>query len=461
MEKKWKHSKSSVMKGVLITACAVLFFMNGQFMSQAAGTGKIKVGSAIIRQSADTNSEPVATSSQGTVVTINNEVTDSAGNVWYEIQVDANKIGYVRSDLVEKEGGSDASTDAAQQTGNAGFAPGAETGPEAPLDAQYATIKVRAAKIRTGASTSKGTVDSLPSGHQVIISGQTTGSDKLWYYVTFTGTDGTEKSGYVRSDLVTLGDMVPVQAPEEQPQEEVQPEYVEEPQPEVQDDYELVYQPNSEGEYEWYLRDRTGEQTYDRNLKEILDVVYALDVNESIDAKTISKQRIIIIALIGVIVLLAVVVTILVFKLRDASYEDDDDEEEEDEEEDDRRRGREEPVRRRREEREEPPEGKRRTSEGRQTGARRSDAKRQEDTGRLSEGRRSQGAGRSSDARRSSDAKRTSDSRRSMPEREVRYEEDVDVPVKTGTKRKAKNFMMDDDEFEFEFLNMKDKDRDA
>ena len=48
-----------------------------------------------------------------------------------------------------------------------------------------------------------------------------------------------------------------------------------------------------------------------------------------------------------------------------------------------------------------------------------------------------------------------------MPEREVRYEEEMDVPVRTGTKRKAKNFMMADDEFEIEFLNMKDKERDT
>lgn len=457
MEKKWKHSKSSVARGVLIAVGAVLFFMNGQFVSQAAGTGKIKVGSAIIRQSADKNSEPVATSSQGTVVTINNEVTDSAGSVWYEIQVDANTIGYVRSDLVEKEGGSDTSADAAQQTDNAGFSPGAEVGPDTPLDAQYATIKVRAAKIRTGASTGKGVVDSLPNGHQVIISGQTNGSDKPWYYITFTGTDGSEKSGYVRSDLVTLGDMVPVQAPEEQPQEEPTEEPVEEPEPEVKDEYELVYQPNSEGEYEWYLLDRTGEKVTQQKLGEILDAVHALDVNQSIDAKTVARQRIIIIALIAVVVLLAVIITIMVFKLRDASYEDDEDDED-DEDEDDRRRGREDSVKRRREEGNEPSVRRRPPEQGRQAGTRRQEARRPEETGRSSEARRNQGAGRSADTRRSPDARRTSDGRRQVSDREVRYEEDGDVSVRTGTKRKAKNFMMDDDEFEFEFLNMKDKD---
>ncbi|MDE5931805.1 MAG: SH3 domain-containing protein, partial [Lachnospiraceae bacterium] len=379
MEKKWKHSKSSVVRGVLVTACAVLFFLTGQFTSQAAGTGKIKVGSAIIRQSADTNSAPVATSSQGTVVTINNEVTDAAGSIWYEIQVDANTIGYVRSDLVEKEGGSDD----AQQTSSAGSAPGAEIGPETPMDAQYATIKVRAAVVRTGASKNKSAVESLPNGSQVIISGQTNGSDKPWYYVTFTGADGTEKTGYVRSDLVELGDMVPVQAPEEQPQEEPGEEPAGEPEPEVKEDYELVYQPNSDGEYEWYLLDRTGENVTQQKLGEILDAVHALDVNQSIDAKTVSRQRIIMIALIGVIVLLAVVITILVFKLRDASYEDDDDDEDEDDEdeEDDRRRGQEGSARRRRDEREEPSAARRRTTDGRQA-VRRSDARRSGDTGR-------------------------------------------------------------------------------
>ncbi len=430
--------------------CAVLFFLGGKIQSQAAETGKIKVGSAIIRESADTNSAPVATSSQGTVVTINKEVTDAAGTVWYEIQVDANTIGYARSDLVEKEGGSDNGQSDGAQTNNAGFAPGAETGPETAMDAQYATIKVRAAKIRTAASTSKGVVDSIPEGHQVVISGQTNGSDKPWYYITFTGTDGTEKSGYVRSDLVTLGDMVPVQAPEEQAPEEVTPEPEPEPEPEVRDEYELLYEPNADGNYEWYLHDYTGESETKQSVREILDTVHALDVNQSIDAKTVSKQRIIIIVLLGIIVLLAVVLTIMVFKLRDASYEDDDDDDDEEDEEEDRRR---EAARRRRTEREEAPAARRRAPEqGRAPGARRP-----EEGGRSSDSRRSQSAGRPTDGRRPADGRRPSERSRQMPDREVRYEEDA-PPVRTGTKRKARNFMMDDDEFEFEFLNMKDKD---
>ncbi len=457
MKKKWKHNMGGMVRGVLIMTCAVLFFLSGHSTSQAAGTGKIKVGSAIVRQSADKNSEPVATSSQGTVVTINNEVTDSAGTVWYEIQVDANTTGFVRSDLVEKDGSSDM-VSAAGQTDSAGFAPGAEAGPDTPLDAQYATIKVRAAKIRTAASTSKGVVDSLPEGTQVIISGQTNGSDKPWYYITFTGTNGAEKSGYVRSDLITLGDMVPVQAPEETPVEEPQ-EPEETPEPEaVTNDYELRYQDNGEGVYEWYLIDNTGENASKQNLGEILEAVHAIDYNESIDAKTISRQRIVIIALVAAVILLAIAVTVMIFKLRDAYYEsDDDDDDDDDEEEDDRRRvrerDREEPVRRRREDREEQPARRRAPEQSRSNGTRRPDARRAEEQERSSDARRSQGTGRSGDARRAADRGR------SMPDREVRYEED-EAPVRAASKRKAKNFLMDDDEFEFEFLNMKDKDKD-
>ena len=126
------------------------------------------------------------------------------------------------------------------------------------MDAQYATIKVPNAKIRSGASTSKGVVEGLPENTQVIISGQTAGSDKPWYYVTFTGSDGTEKTGYVRSDLVTLGDMLPppepVEQPAEQPAEEPQPE----PEPVQNADYELVYKADDAGEKHLCLSDRHG-----------------------------------------------------------------------------------------------------------------------------------------------------------------------------------------------------------
>ncbi|MCM1038026.1 MAG: SH3 domain-containing protein [Roseburia sp.] len=332
-----------------------------------------------------------------------------------------------------------------------GTASGAEIPAETPMDAQYAAIKVEVAKVRSGASTSNAVVDSLPQNTTVIISGQTAGSDKPWYYITFTGTDGTEKTGYVRSDLVNLGEMVPAPEPVEEPQPEEPVETVE-PQPEpVQNaDYELVYKMNDAGEYVWYLYDRTSGETYQQELEAVLNAAHAQSLNNALDAKTVVKQRIVIIVLAVIIVLLGIAVGVMIFKLRDVYYEDYEDEDDEDEEEEDDRRR----------------ESRRREDRGREDRGR--EERRRDERGREERGRESRSREDDKDAPRRKSAprddrqpaprKRTSDSGR-MPAREVSYEED-DAQVKTQPKRKAKNFMVDDD-FEFEFLNMKDGGKDA
>ena len=396
--------------------CAVLFFMGQNRISFANMTGKVTVPSAKIRQSADVNSEVIGSSAEGKTVEIISEVTDSSGTVWYEVYVNANTKGYIRSDLVSKDESSGSivtitqnsdDTESAQNTA----ASGAEIPAETEMDAQYAVVKVPAAKIRSGASTTNGIVDTLSADTQIIVSGQTNGNDgKVWYYVTFTGTNGEQKSGYVRSDLVTLGEAVPVEEPAEEPHEESP---VEEPAAETTEhkDYELVYEANEEGEYGWYLHDWTSGRGTSLKLSEILAAVEMQEHNDEIDASTISKQRIVIIILITVIILLAVVMTLMFFKLRDAYYETYEDDDEEDGEENKKRK---EPVR------------------------------------------------KSSSVRedRQPVRKRTVEQEGQMPVKEVTYEEDSDAQVRTAPKRKAKNFLIEDDDFEFEFLNMKDKNTD-
>lgn len=452
------------MKGVLATACALAFFTAHKTVTFAETTGKVKVGSATVRQTADVNSEPVASSSQGTTVTILNEVTDSAGDLWYEVYVDSNKNGFIRSDLIDKDASSEvasAQTSDASAVASAGTASGAELPAETAMDAQYATIKVPSAKIRSGASTSKGVVDSLPENSQVVISGQTAGSDKPWYYVTFTGTDGTEKTGYVRSDLVTLGDMVPAPEPEEVlPQEPEEPVEDVQPEPVQNADYECVYKADENGEYAWYLYDRTSGETYQQRLDDLLNAAHAQSTNNALDAKTVVKQRIVIIVLAVVILLLGIAVGVMAFKLREAYYEDYEDDEDEDEEDEDEDRRRE-PRRREDGGREERSREDRRREERTREDRRREDRGREErtrgdrDRGDVREEPRRKSAPR--DDRQSAPRRRTSDSGR-MPAREVSYEEE-DAPVKTQPKKKAKNFMVDED-FEFEFLNMKDSGKD-
>ena len=89
------------MRGVLTAACAMLFFVSQKSICFAEATGKIKAASVKVRQSADTNSEVIGSSSLGKTVTLISQTTDASGYVWYEVYVDANTTGYIRSDLVD------------------------------------------------------------------------------------------------------------------------------------------------------------------------------------------------------------------------------------------------------------------------------------------------------------------------------------------------------------------------
>lgn len=419
-EKNTGRGKVSGTMAAVFLAAAVL--LSCPFVSLADSAGTVTVESARIRKSADADSEVVASVSRGKKVTIKDEVQDAAGTLWYQVYVDADNLGYVRADLIEKEGGSDSGSTAQTASdsgtdsstsqsdggsdndqGSAGAAGQAET----PMDAQYASVSVETAKIRSAPSTNDSIVEKLTKDAQVVVHGQSNGSSdgKVWYYVTFTGTDGAEKAGFVRSDLVALGDMVPV------PEEEPVPEETETPEPEetVSQDYEVVFRDG-----EWYLLDHLGG--YEQKLQPLLDASQMQNDSAEEDAKKLVRQRIAIVALAVLAVILIIVVIVMAVKLRDAYYEDYEDDEDDDEEEDEDEEPEEEetPVRRRRRAEDE---------DGEHTARR---------------------------AVRESE----SPSRRTVRETEMRSGQTAE----TRTKRKAKNFLLDDDEFEFEFLNMDDKD---
>lgn len=413
----------------------------------AENTGTVKVGSAKIRANTDTSSAVVGSASQGKRITLTGETKDASGVTWYQVYVDANTTGYIRADLVDRNddgtlpqltsgGGSQegGESDAAQESG--GDSSQAAGGAETAMDAQYAMISAASAKVRSGPSTNDSTVASLEKDSRVVVSGQSNGSDgKVWYYVTFTAEDGSEKSGFIRSDLLELGDMVPVPEEEAPPEPDPEPE----PEPSVNNDYELVYQQEADGTYVWYLHDNVGRTK--QKLQQILDAAaQAQSVDASEDAKVLVRQRIAIVALGILAGVLVIVIIVMAVKLRDAYYEDyeddDDDDDDEEDEEDDDDAGI--PSRRRRvQEVEETPARRRRSA--------------QEDT--ASSGRR-----RAEDA----PAVRTRPTRdnRKTGIREVEYQEDLSENVLTSSapKRKAKNFLIDDDDLEFGFLNMEDKD---
>lgn len=429
----------------LIAAVGVISVLWCQsFVSLADSTGTITASSAIIRKDTSTNSDALGSVASGTTVSITDEVQDSSGKLWYQVSVNG-QTGYIRSDLMSKtDDGTDSQGDGSQTPS------GATVEPDTVLEAQYAVTSPERVNVRTAPAANEGVVDKLDRGAQVIVSGETQGSDGMkWYYVTFTGTGGALRSGFIRSDLLALGDMVPVPEEEVSEPQETQPE----PETPVNNDYELLCEKSADGSDVWYIVDNTDSAGSKYYLQQLMEATKVRSENDAIDAKTVVRQRIVIVVLVVLLVLLIVVAVIMALKLRDVYYEDYEDEEEEEEQEQktaQRRRRTEEAEgasgqrRRRAQEAEETPmQRRRRAEETEETPARR--RRRSEDAEEETE----------RPARR-----RPVRDDRGNGVREVEYREDEagSAPVKTAQKRKAKNFLLDDDEFEFEFLNMEDKD---
>lgn len=412
------------------------------FVSLADSAGTVIADSAKIREKADITSEPVGSVSKGDKVSIRDEVQDDSGTLWYQVYIDANTTGYIRSDLVSKQDG-DTGGDNSQSsdTPNADPQPasGASVEPDSAMDAQYAVVSVEAINVRKAPSTREGVVDRLTKDAQVIVSGQSNGNDgKVWYYATFTGTDGAEKAGFIRSDLLTLGDMVPVPEAEEPEPQETDPE----PAKPMNNDYELTWEQDEDGSYVWYLYDYTeGQNGYRQKLQPLLDAAQAQDESEAADTKTLVRQRVIIVVLIVLIVLLIAAIVIMALKLRDVYYEEYEDEEEE--------------------EQEAPERGRRRAEESEETQTPRRRRTEEVEEAQTPRRRRTEDAEESSARRR----RHTEETEEPSARRRRRMEDTADedeterasVPANASPKRKTKNFLLDDDEFEFEFLNMDDK----
>lgn len=411
-------------------------------LAEAAGT--VLPNSVNIRKQPDQESKVIGSSTAGKEVSIKGKV-DVSGITWYQVYVDANTLGYVRADMIEKKGDGEIPTvsvaaeneetenagaentgaeDAgAQEQTSPGMGSGAQVEAQEQMDRQYASTTVQA-KVRPDPSTSNTAVDSLTPETQVVVSGKSEGSDgRTWYFVSFTGSNGSEKTGYIRSDLLELGEMLPVEeAPEEEPEEAP-----EEPAAEPRNDYELKIETTSDGEEVWYIYDNvTGQK---QKLVPLLESSYSQTLDDEEDTSSMVKQRIVIVVLAALLAILAVVTIIMAFKLRDAYYEDYEDDEDDTEEE--------EPARERPAAKREP-EGERETDRWARASAETQKGKRRrEEAGAV--------ADRQEKRRRE----------REMADREEPAAEEAARPARA---RKAKNFLLDDDEFEFEFLNMDDKD---
>ncbi len=419
-------------------------------------SGMITADAAKVRKEPSTQSDSLSSLLKGTMVTVIDEVKDSTGALWYKVSYE-NSTGYVRSDLMLKATANTTntattttSTTIVSASTNASAAKPAATQVTAIAETK-AYVNYKSARVRQGASTQHEIVGSAAQNTPVVITGEAKAPDgKKWYQIKYTNQNGREIVGFIRSDLVTVGDPpapvvteTPAEAPAETPaeapaegtegtegaegaggegQQIPEPEPAPAPEPAVKPDYEMVYMPNKDGVEEWFLLDNiAGTQQSLANLRAAAEAGERLSAASGKQAGT---QKIIIIVLAVLAAVLAIVVAILLFKLKDMYEDEEYEEDEEDEEEEEEVIEEPKPVRKKR-----PVEA---VQEKPQKPVPKAKPVRERE-------------------------------RKPVPERAVEYdpEEEAEagqpVAQKPQAKRKAKNFLIEDDEFEFEFLNMDDK----
>lgn len=275
------------------------------FVSQAQSQGKVTASSANIRKEPSANSQSLGSAANGAAVTINGQTTGSDGKVWYQVFVNADTLGYIRSDLVSiTDGTTPDNLDGTETTTGT-----TQDGVEA-VEPVSASVKGgNRVRVRAAATTDSAIVTAVENGSALTVNGRTTGTDgNVWYQVAFIE-NGTEVAGFIRSDFVELsGELVPIAA--EDP-EVTEPDTTEpEPEPEVTKDWETQLQ----GE-EWYLLDMANNGQY-----KISDLFAAVNTNKAAYEeahKTVKSQKLVIVILILVILALGGAAAFLVYKIKD------------------------------------------------------------------------------------------------------------------------------------------------
>lgn len=469
MRKETKRKVLTITSGI---ALAMILFVGTPSVSMAytQTTGIVSATAAKVRKEPNTESDMVTSLLKGSSVMVVDEVTDSAGMLWYKVTVD-NSTGYIRSDLLLKANASGSGTTFVTNTNEQSDQSSSESKPAQTqvkaIAETKAYVNYESARVREGASTNHEIAGSAVKNTPVVITGEAKAPDgKLWYQIRYNNSAGREVVGFIRSDLLTLGDPpapVVTEEPEQTQEEETgntdTPEGeastgteegeeggeateeapvetpVEEPAPQeiVKPDYEMVFTENKEGVEEWYLYDNINGTR--QTLAGLMAAAEAGTRLSQANSEQASTQKVIIIVLAVLVAILAVTVTLLLFKIKDMyddgyeDYEDDEDDEEDDEEEDDE-----------------------------------DDDEEEEPVIRRKRPLNVVKANRESDTARTAEPTRAVRERETAPIRKVEYRQEEaafeagrSVTERPQPKRKAKNFLIDDDEFEFEFLNMDDK----
>ena len=304
---------------------AGLFAEDLAFVSHAESAAKVTASSAKIRKSADSSSEVIGSAAKDKTISIKSQTKGADGYTWYEVYVDANTLGYIRSDLVSITDGSTPATSSgsASTTTNTSTTTTTTTTStpaveETPVDVsavepQSATVTGgQSVRVRSNASTTSQIVTTAENGMALTVTGQAVGTDgKTWYQVNFIS-DNAEVTGFIRSDYVALSGEL--QAPAaEQPAEEQPAEQPAEDSQTSNKDWDTQLQGDA-----WYLLDMAGQKQYKiDDLFNSLNQITEINAQYESNQKKISAQKAVIIIMVILLVALAAAVTLLIFKIKD------------------------------------------------------------------------------------------------------------------------------------------------
>ncbi len=310
------------MLALVLVLGAGLFAENLAFVSHAESAAKVTASSAKIRKSADSSSEVIGSAAKDKTISIKSQTKGADGYTWYEVYVDANTLGYIRSDLVSITDGSTPSSSSTTTTTTTTTTATATPAPavnETPADVTAvepvsATVTGgQSVRVRSNASTTSQIVTTAENGMALTVTGQAAGTDgNTWYQVNFIA-NNAEVTGFIRSDYVALSGEL--QAPStEQPAEEQPSE--EQPAEDTQTtskDWDTQLQGDA-----WYLLDMVGQKQYKiDDLFSSIDQITEINAQFETNQKKITSQKVVIIILVILLVAAAVAVTLLIFKIKD------------------------------------------------------------------------------------------------------------------------------------------------
>ena len=322
-EQNWTKRTLAVVASLALALVLALVPQCFSMVSHAQSQGKVIATSAKIRKTADAGSEVIGSATKDAKVTINNQVTASDNTVWYQVFVNADTLGYIRSDLVEITDGTTPPTASATTAGSNETATTTTTTNQNVNETPVAVTAVepmsasvtggQAVRVRSNASTTSAIVTTVQSGLALTVNGQAAGTDgKTWYQVNFIA-NGQDVTGFIRSDFVALsGELVPAGTTETDPGAEEMPQEPETPaEPEVTTkDWDTQYDADT-----WYLVDNVKEERYKiDNIFGTLEELQTLYDSANSNAKS---RLVIVIVLVILLVALAGAVAYLFLKMKD------------------------------------------------------------------------------------------------------------------------------------------------